>query len=180
MAGQDIIIGALLSGLLGTIATLYWMNRQATRKDKLEILTVLLSYRGREDSYALSQIAPAINRIEVVFSGNDKILGEVKNFINKRNVFDIEKKSDAEKSNITKEMNESYTNLVLAIAKNLNYKNITFDVVSTPYIPKGVSDHYALQDAKIKKEIAMCQAVINSLPQTSTQLSDEARQTNGQ
>lgn len=160
------ILMALISGLLGAGITLLWNQKEIKRKDKLDILTVLLSYRGRGDVYALSQLSPAINRIDIVFSDDQPVLAEVKNFINKRTVFDLANKSESEMLNINKAMDESYTRLVTAIAGSLNYKNITFDIVSTPYNPQGVSDYFALQDATVKIQLGVYQTIMNNQQRT--------------
>lgn len=159
----EAIIISFVSGLLGACLTLWWARRESVRKDKLDILTILLSYRGRTDINALSCVSPAINRIQVVFSGEQEVLDEANNFIEKRIVFDFEKKSVSEKNNIQKEMDESYTKLVIAIAKCLSYKNITFDVVSKPYNPHGVDAYFSMQHENIKLNNDMMQIVKNTL-----------------
>ncbi|HHQ4547285.1 TPA: hypothetical protein ACSP15_003980 [Aeromonas veronii] len=88
----SIVISALLSGLLGSFLTTIWASRETKRKDKLEILTILLSFRGRTDVFALSQISPAINRIPVIFAECPNIQSKMKEFIKIRNVFDLDKK----------------------------------------------------------------------------------------
>ncbi|HHQ4547286.1 TPA: hypothetical protein ACSP15_003981 [Aeromonas veronii] len=52
-------------------------------------------------------------------------------------------------------MSESYIKLVQAIATDLGYKHIDFDVISSAYNPKGISEHFMLQQQNLQVQLKM-------------------------
>lgn len=154
----EVVIASLCSGLLGALITIMWADKQAIRKDKLEILTTLLSYRGHDDIQAWGYISPAINKIDLIFADTPEVLIQTKEFIKVRTT-DIANKTDKEKQILLKEMDESHTNLIIAMAKSLKYKNITYDVVSRPYSPQALTEYFTLQSETKKSENAAYQNI---------------------
>lgn len=153
-----ILSSGLAGALITALITITWADKQAIRKDKLEILTTLLSYRGRDDIQAWGYISPAINKIDLIFADTPEVLIQAKEFIKVRTT-DIANKTDKEKQILLKEMNESHTNLILAMAKSLKYQNITYDVVSRPYSPQGLTEYFTLQSETRKLENAAYQNI---------------------
>ena len=122
-----IIISALISGLLATVLTLWWQDKNRIKNKKLQIFETLMAYRYMVFS---QESVNAMNSIDVIFYKDEKVRQAYKNFIN-----ETEKKPDSNPN-----IEDKYLKLLEEMAKVLGFENIHWDDIKQSYYPNGLAD----------------------------------------
>ena len=133
-------VGASLLTFL--VTTIFYQSNREKKQEKIAVFKTLMATRGIRDYEAVK----ALNSIDVVFSDCKSVLTAWHRF-QKSLVF--EGQSTPEKED---EIYVSETKMFEAMAKNLGYRNITWDILDKQYCPRWLSDAQRAQ-AKQNKNI---------------------------
>lgn len=135
--GMEII--NLIALIVVPIAAVYigqkLQDREQKRKDKIQIFKILMTSRifgWTNDS------VQAMNLIDVVFADDKDVCDQWKVCFDKMRI-ENPTETDLLKMKTEKEK------LLEKMAKSLGYKNITWESIQNPYIPKGMVDFMAQQ-----------------------------------
>lgn len=124
-----VIITAIFSGLVATIATLYWNHKERTKDEKRKILTILMS--KRYDIVSMESVN-ALNMIDVVFYTSISIRKAWQEFM---------KATELPESQTRPQLiNDKYLRLLEEIAKDIGYNNLNWEDIKHYYIPIGLSN----------------------------------------
>lgn len=143
ISGLVIIGTSLISGLLGSVLTLWWQDKNRIKNKKMQIFETLMAYRYMVFS---QESVNAMNSIDVVFYKDEKVRQAYKDFIN-----ETEKKPEANPN-----IGDKYLKLLEEIAKVLDYENIHWDDIKRSYYPNGLAD-------KIQEETMLRKMQIESV-----------------
>lgn len=120
-------------------------DREQKRKDKIQIFKILMTSRifgWTNDS------VQAMNLIDVVFADDKDVCDQWKVCFDKMRI-ENPTETDLLKMKTEKEK------LLEKMAKSLGYKNITWESIQNPYMPKGMVDLMAQQQA-FQNSQSMC------------------------
>lgn len=132
------IIALILVPILAVFVGQKLQERAQKRNDKMQIFKILMTSR----IYGwTNESVQAMNLIDVVFADDEAVRKQWKICFDK---MCVEKPTKTELSKIEKEKEK----LLEAMAKSLGYKDIiTWESIQNPYIPKGMTDLMAQQQA---------------------------------
>lgn len=117
------IVAAVAGAFMGSV----WQKLNEKRKDKKQILSIIMMYRGltaREDDFI-----KAINVIDIYFSGNKEVIDLLRKYL----------------SHLTRPLYETgehsriLLDLILAMAKDLGYTNLKATDIMDHYFPEKYS-----------------------------------------
>ncbi len=128
------IISALLSGGIVFFAQLHINKKNRIREDKLKIFKTLMETRYILISHEKTR---ALNSIEIIFNDSTIVKTAWSELYKTYDDLSIEKDSDKIKK-LKDESNEKLTVLLEKMAKNLDYKDINWEVIKKPYCPIGL------------------------------------------
>ena len=140
------IISAILSGMLATIITLLWQNRNEKIRTKKEIFTVLMAYRFK---IAHAESVKALNCVQAVFYDSPAVQNAWKLFLDA---------ADKKPYN-AQDLVDAHIQLLEEISKDLNYKNINWKDIKRNYYPDGLSSQMNEEEVLRKTQVEM--ALIN-------------------
>ena len=111
---------ALVSGLFATIVTLLWQRRTALYNRKLNVFSILMSYR-----YMISSEASvnALNTIDVIFYKDKKVREAYSKFLDET----------SKKPEFNPQIDEKYLKLLEEMAVALKLKDIHWDDIKHSY-----------------------------------------------
>ena len=134
---QDVIVPIVVS-VISSLVTFWVVNvfytrKQAKRRDKMYVFSMLMSTRDMLEK----EWVKALNVITVVFADNEKVIGAWRNYhtslkVDKKEDWTDTKRAEARKLQIK---------LLEAMATDLDYKNITWDVIDDSYYPEWLKNH---------------------------------------
>ena len=136
-----VIVSALVSGVLATIITIVVNNYQSKQAEKRKVLSIMLSYRY---DLANENNVNAMNRIQVVYYGDDDVISAWKEF-----------------NEVTKDKNkqEMILDKYLLLLENMShacgYKDLKWDDIKISYCPD------ALTKKKIEESLIRTKTVEN-------------------
>ena len=112
------------------VTTILYQAKKEKKQEKISIFKVLMATRNINDYEAVK----ALNSIDIVFSDCQLVLSAWHRY---RASLRVEGElTEAKKS----EISESEKKLFEAMAKNLGYKNITWDIIDKPHKPNWLAD----------------------------------------
>ena len=154
-----IIVTSLISGLLATILTIYWQRKSENQRSKREIFEILMSYR-----YALhlKESVNALNKIDVIFYKDKKVLEAWKNFKN-------ETLRAAQNLNNPNSIQDKQVKLLEEMANAIGYKKINWDNLKDYYFPQGLSSE--LHEEVLLRRAQLQNTIQSNLQPNSVQLS---------
>jgi len=126
-----IITSAIASLVTFLITTIWYQSRKEKKQNKVAIFKVLMSTRDMADYDAIK----ALNSIDIVFSDSHTVT-EAWHRYHKSLGFEGKQPTVKEKNEII----VSRSKMFEAMAENLGYKNITWDIIEKPYSPKWLTD----------------------------------------
>lgn len=129
------IIALIVIPILAVIIGQKLQERAQKRNDKIQIFKILMTSRifgWTNDS------VQAMNLIDVVFSDDNAVCKQWKTCFDK---MCVENPTETDLLKIKKEKEK----LLETMAKSLGYKNISWESIQNPYIPKGMTDQIAQQ-----------------------------------
>lgn len=141
-------------------------DRSQKRKDKLEIFRLLMMYRGLGWSV---ETVRALNIIEIVFSDDKNVMERWKEYYD---LLGIQSPDNIQ----FKKIKEAQYKLLEAMACSLGYKKqITWETIQNPYVPKGMCDaiqqQQNIQDGQ-ERLAGMVDFIFGKKKDTNTQPSD--------
>ena len=125
----SILISAVLSGILATIVTLWWQNKNQIQQEKARIFSTLMSKRY---DITAEDCVQALNMIDVVFYKDEKVRAAWRDFKNATDMPDTEAKPQI--------ITDKRLKMLEVMAESIGYKNIRWDDIKEYYYPKGLSD----------------------------------------
>ncbi len=145
------VVAILISPIFAVAIGQLLQNNAEKRKDKINIFKTLMT--GRILGWDLNSVH-ALNLIDIVFSDDDKVRRQWKEFCK------------ATKGTDLKDMEIQQCKLLETIAKSLGYKDkITWEEITSPYLPQGVANKIQIEQ-KIQKgqtQVADFMDKLNSL-----------------
>ena len=120
-----VVVSALVSGILATIITIVVNNYQTKLSEKRKVLSIMLSYRY---DIANENNVNAMNRIQVVYYGDDEVISAWKDF------------NDATKDKSKQDtILDKYLLLLENMSHSCGYKNLKWDDIKISYLPTALS-----------------------------------------
>ena len=155
------LVAIIVIPILAVIIGQYLQDRSEKRKDQMRVFTHLMSYRsfGYIDQYSVN----IFNSVPIIFYDDKEVIEKYNSYLKSLNI----KPDDAQIKQ--KEIEDNKTKMLEAMAKALKYKNINWELIQNPYIPKGLLDQIDAENTykRGQVEIAKIFADITN-PQTST------------
>lgn len=127
------IINSIVIVLIPIVAVIigqYLQNREKRRDDKMKIFKTLMTDRFFGWS---NESVSALNIIDIVFAKNKAVLNQWRIY---KDRLTIENPTTTDINKI----NDAKCKLLEEMAKSLKYKNISWEVIQNPYLPKGMMD----------------------------------------
>ena len=124
------IVALIVIPILAVIIGQKLQERAQKRNDKIQIFKILMTsriYGGTNDS------VQAMNLIDVVFADDKAVCKQWKTCFDK---MCVENPTETDLLKIKKEKEK----LLETMAKSLGYKNVSWESIQNPYIPKGMTD----------------------------------------
>ena len=124
------IIALIVIPILAVIIGQKLQERAQKRNDKIQIFKILMTsriYGWTNDS------VQAMNLIDVVFADDKAVCKQWKTCFDK---MCVENPTETDLLKIKKEKEK----LLETMAKSLGYKNVSWESIQNPYIPKGMTD----------------------------------------
>lgn len=132
------IVALILVPILAVVVGQKLQERAQKRNDKMQIFKILMTSRIFGWT---NESVQAMNLIDVVFADDKAVRKQWKTCFDK---MCVENPTDTDLSKIKVEREK----LLEAMAKSLGYKDIiTWESIQNPYIPKGMTDLMAQQQA---------------------------------
>ncbi len=124
------IIAIIIIPIIAVIIGYCLQNRSEKRKDKMRIFSHLMSIRAFNyiDQYSVN----IINSVPIVFYNDKEVIEKYNIYLKSLNI----KPEDVPQKQ--KEIDDNKTNLLVAMAKALGYKNINWELIQNPYVPQGL------------------------------------------
>ncbi len=159
-----LIVTSLLSGLIATVITLICQKNLEKKREKEEIFKILMSHR-----YLISDKdnVEAINRVEVVFYKNQKVVESLKSFM------DAADEAMTNSSKLTL-IDDRYLKLLEEMSKCLGKKDIDWEKIKRFYYPQGLAskiiEEAALRKAQITQANGVAQQQLKGSQISNTEL----------
>lgn len=155
------LVAIIVIPILAVIIGQYLQDRSEKRKDKMRVFTHLMSYRsfGYIDQYSVN----IFNSVPIIFYDDKEVIEKYNSYLKSLNI----KPDDAQIKQ--KEIEDNKTKMLEAMAKALKYKNINWELIQNPYIPKGLLDQIDAENTYKRGQVEMAKIFTDiANPQTST------------
>ena len=155
------LVAIIVIPILAVIIGQYLQDRSEKRKDKMRVFTHLMSYRsfGYIDQYSVN----IFNSVPIIFYDDKEVIEKYNSYLKSLNI----KPDDAQIKQ--KEIEDNKTKMLEAMAKALKYKNINWELIQNPYIPKGLLDQIDAENTYKRGQVEMAKIFTDiTNPQTST------------
>lgn len=118
------ILASFAAALIGAVAAFWFQNKAEKKREKKQILAVLMAYRGlqaREDDFV-----KAVNMVDVFFYDSEEVRRLCHEYFKHlyRPLFD------------TGHHERLLYDLIVAMAKDVGYKNLTHSDITDYYLPE--------------------------------------------
>lgn len=134
----SLIITSLLSGLLATVITIIWQQRNKVSVQKLDIFKTLMTYRFQ---ITAKENVTALNAIDVFFHKDKTVRAAYREFLS-----ETDKKPEADAN-----IEDKYLKLLEEIAKEVGLSHIKWDEIKRFYYPTGLAE--AIQDETMLRKV---------------------------
>ena len=155
------LVAIIVIPILAVIIGQYLQDRSEKRKDKMRVFTHLMSYRsfGYIDQYSVN----IFNSVPIIFYDDKEVIEKYNSYLKSLNL----KPDDAQIKQ--KEIEDNKTKMLEAMAKALKYKNINWELIQNPYIPKGLLDQIDAENTYKRGQVEIAKIFTDiTNPQTST------------
>ena len=155
------LVAIIVIPILAVIIGQYLQDRSEKRKDKMRVFTHLMSYRsfGYIDQYSVN----IFNSVPIIFYDDKEVIEKYNGYLKSLNI----KPDDAQIKQ--KEIEDNKTKMLEAMAKALKYKNINWELIQNPYIPKGLLDQIDAENTYKRGQVEIAKIFTDiTNPQTST------------
>ena len=155
------LVAIIVIPILAVIIGQYLQDRSEKRKDKMRVFTHLMSYRsfGYIDQYSVN----IFNSVPIIFYDDKEVIEKYNSYLKSLNI----KPDDAQIKQ--KEIEDNKTKMLEAMAKALKYKNINWELIQNPYIPKGLLDQIDAENTYKRGQVELAKRFTDiTNPQTST------------
>lgn len=155
------LVAIIVIPILAVIIGQYLQDRSEKRKDKMRVFTHLMSYRsfGYIDQYSVN----IFNSVPIIFYDDKEVIEKYNSYLKSLNI----KPDDAQIRQ--KEIEDNKTKMLEAMAKALKYKNINWELIQNPYIPKGLLDQIDAENTYKRGQVELAKIFTDiTNPQTST------------
>lgn len=155
------LVAIIVIPILAVIIGQYLQDRSEKRKDQMRVFTHLMSYRsfGYIDQYSVN----IFNSVPIIFYDDKEVIEKYNSYLKSLNI----KPDDAQIKQ--KEIEDNKTKMLEAMAKALKYKNINWELIQNPYIPKGLLDQIDAENTYKRGQVEMAKIFADiTNPQTST------------
>ena len=155
------LVAIIVIPILAVIIGQYLQDRSEKRKDKMRVFTHLMSYRsfGYIDQYSVN----IFNSVPIIFYDDKEVIEKYNSYLKSLNI----KLDDAQIKQ--KEIEDNKTKMLEAMAKALKYKNINWELIQNPYIPKGLLDQIDAENTYKRGQVEIAKIFTDiTNPQTST------------
>ena len=155
------LVAIIVIPILAVIIGKYLQDRSEKRKDKMRVFTHLMSYRsfGYIDQYSVN----IFNSVPIIFYDDKEVIEKYNSYLKSLNI----KPDDAQIKQ--KEIEDNKTKMLEAMAKALKYKNINWELIQNPYIPKGLLDQIDAENTYKRGQVEFAKIFTDiTNPQTST------------
>ena len=155
------LVAIIVIPILAVIIGQYLQDRSEKRKDKMRVFTHLMSYRsfGYIDQYSVN----IFNSVPIIFYDDKEVIEKYNSYLKSLNI----KPDDAQIKQ--KEIEDNKTKMLEAMAKALKYKNINWELIQNPYIPKGLLDQIDAENTYKRGQVELAKLFTDiTNPQTST------------
>lgn len=154
------LVAIIVIPILAIIIGQYLQDRSEKRKDKMRVFTHLMSYRsfGYIDQYSVN----IFNSVPIIFYEDKEVIEKYNTYIKSLNI----KPDDVQIKQ--KEIEDNKTKMLEAMAKALKYKNINWELIQNPYIPKGLLDQIDAENTYKRGQVEIAKIFTDMTnPQTS-------------
>ena len=154
------LVAIIVIPILAVIIGQYLQDRSEKRKDKMRVFTHLMSYRsfGYIDQYSVN----IFNSVPIIFYDDKEVIEKYNSYLKSLNI----KPDDAQIKQ--KEIEDNKTKMLEAMAKALKYKNINWELIQNPYIPKGLLDQIDAENTYKRGQVELAKIFTDiTNPQTS-------------
>lgn len=155
------LVAIIVIPILAVIIGQYLQDISEKRKDKMRVFTHLMSYRsfGYIDQYSVN----IFNSVPIIFYDDKEVIEKYNSYLKSLNI----KPDDAQIKQ--KEIEDNKTKMLEAMAKALKYKNINWELIQNPYIPKGLLDQIDAENTYKRGQVEIAKMFTDiTNPQTST------------
>ena len=155
------LVAIIVIPILAVIIGQYLQDRSEKRKDKMRVFTHLMSYRsfGYIDQYSVN----IFNSVPIIFYDDKEVIEKYNSYLKSLNI----KPDDAQIKQ--KEIEDNKTKMLEAMAKALKYKNINWELIQNPYLPKGLLDQIDAENTYKRGQVEIAKIFTDiTNPQTST------------
>lgn len=155
------LVAIIVIPILAVIIGQYLQDRSEKRKDKMRVFTHLMSYRsfGYIDQYSVN----IFNSVPIIFYDDKEVIEKYNSYLKSLNI----KPDDAQIKQ--KEIEDNKTKMLETMAKALKYKNINWELIQNPYIPKGLLDQIDAENTYKRGQVGIAKMFTDiTNPQTST------------
>ena len=155
------LVAIIVIPILAVIIGQYLQDRSEKRKDQMRVFTHLMSYRsfGYIDQYSVN----IFNSVPIIFYDDKEVIEKYNSYLKSLNI----KPDDAQIKQ--KEIEDNKTKMLEAMAKALKYKNINWELIQNPYIPKGLLDQIDAENTYKRGQVELAKIFTDiTNPQTST------------
>lgn len=155
------LVAIIVIPILAVIIGQYLQDRSEKRKDKMRVFTHLMSYRsfGYIDQYSVN----IFNSVPIIFYDDKEVIEKYNSYLKSLNI----KPDDAQIKQ--KEIEDNKTKMLEAMAKALKYKNINWELIQNPYIPKGLLDQIDAENTYKRGQVEIAKIFTDiTNPQAST------------
>ena len=159
------ILAVLLSPVVALWISNIIQNRKEKRKEKMQILKVLMTQRF---SVKNIEYVNALNLIDVVFVDSKDVRSAYKNLYNEY-ASTIDLNNENNRQIFQEKIKKATTQLLEAIVKDIGYKDkITWDTLQEPYMPQWLSDEVFLRTELNNAQVQFANFVKTLTPQNNT------------
>ena len=154
------LVAIIVIPILAVIIGQYLQDRSEKRKDKMRVFTHLMSYRsfGYIDQYSVN----IFNSVPIIFYDDKEVIEKYNSYLKSLNI----KPDDAQIKQ--KEIEDNKTKMLEAMAKALKYKNINWELIQNPYLPKGLLDQIDAENTYKRGQVEIAKIFTDiTNPQTS-------------
>ena len=155
------LVAIIVIPILAVIIGQYLQDRSEKRKDQMRVFTHLMFYRsfGYIDQYSVN----IFNSVPIIFYEDKEVIEKYNSYLKSLNI----KPDDAQIKQ--KEIEDNKTKMLEAMAKALKYKNINWELIQNPYIPKGLLDQIDAENTYKRGQVELAKIFTDiTNPQTST------------
>ena len=154
------LVAIIVIPILAVIIGQYLQDRSEKRKDQMRVFTHLMFYRsfGYIDQYSVN----IFNSVPIIFYDDKEVIEKYNSYLKSLNI----KPDDAQIKQ--KEIEDNKTKMLEAMAKALKYKNINWELIQNPYIPKGLLDQIDAENTYKRGQVEIAKIFTDiTNPQTS-------------